>query len=186
MSADRFPAGGQRDGQGLLLKLKGKNAEQKFKVRRVLYLKWTRWDRGWSGLYKRIFQACHSSVLGCVSFFHWAHYRQYGLDKKNGFRAHPWLCRAGVIKRLREGQVEGSSESDKWGERCPVRDGMGDKGRAGDSKLGGMDRAGRKDGHDQRPEQWSLRCHNWGSSGWWQGPRRAWEWLAGGRVLQNA
>ena len=37
---------------------------------------------------------------------------------------------------------------------------MGDKGRAGDSKLGGMDRAGRKDGHDQRSEQWSLRYHN--------------------------
>lgn len=50
---------------------------------------------------------------GLCEFFPLSPLSSIWVGQKNGFRAHPWLCRAGVIKRRREGQVEGSSESDK-------------------------------------------------------------------------
>ena len=105
--------------------------------------------------YTKGFPSMSLFCTGLCDFFHRAQYHQYGLDKEmdQGLSLALW---ASVIKRLWERQVEGPSESDKRGERCPGRDGVGNKGRVEGSKLGGMDRVGRTDGHDQKPEHWRL------------------------------
>lgn len=154
-----FQLGDKESGrrQSLLLGPREENADQKFKVRRVLYLKWNRWAGSRSGIFKRISK--------CASLLYWALWLfstesnivSLGwTKKKNGFSWPSLVLWDGVIKRLWERQVEGPSGNDKWGERYPGRECTGVKGGVGRSKLGRMDRAGRTDGHDQRPEYWRL------------------------------